>query len=180
MPFVFIAYGYYKTFNPDEKCIGGVIDVLILLVFYGLLFLFGMLALVGIFWKRQGEKLFFEPISFTLALATVFLLGYHLTFRGHTIGDEWIVAQNRDTPGSLSTQTIALRRNGNFTVTLYNADLDCSFSGKYKHSGDTIFLDNKTIGKTDESLTTVYLIRPGKLIPLFDTANKRTFHIVVE
>lgn len=177
IPFVFVTFLYYKTYDPDQRCIGGFIDTMILLVFYGFLLLTGLLAGIATLRKRQSENLNVEPITCFISFSTLLFLGYSLTLRGHTKGADWIHAESNDSNNQFSTRTLTLRENGNFTVDLNNINLECSISGSYEKNGDTLFLDSKTISKTDEKMATVYLMKSDRLIPLFDTTDKRIFNI---
>ncbi len=176
VPFVVVAFGYYNFADPDENC-QGLADLIIDVVFYIFLLLTGILAFVGTLRKRQSEKLKAEPITFSITLFTVLFLLYNSTLRGHTNGDKWIYSQSKNSNDLYSSQTLTLRKNGNFTVDLNDVDFGCSLSGSYKKTGDTIFLDKKTIDRTDSRMTTIYLIKSTEIVPLFDTMNKRTFTI---
>lgn len=156
---------------------GGFIDVIILLTFFGFLLLTGVLAANATLSKRQSKKVKFEPVSFFITLTTLLSLVYSLTLRGHTNGDEWVNAQNWNQRNSLSTQNLTLRKNGNFTLSLSEVDIGCSISGSYVKKGDTIILDKATIDKTDNKMTTPYLLHSEELVPLFDTVNKWRFTI---
>ena len=173
IPFVVVAFGYYQFYNPDEKCLG-LIDVIIILVFYGFLLLTGILALVGTLRKKQSDKQTPEPITFSISLVTFLFLIYNFTFRGHTHGDKWIYAENKNLDEQFPSQDLSLRKNGNFT---FSPNLDCSISGEYKKIGDTIIFDKETIDRTNKQMTTTYLLKSNKLTPLFDTVNKITFTI---
>ena len=173
IPFVVVTYGYYKIANPDEIC-NGPLSAIIILVIYAFLLLTGILAAIAIFRKRQSDKPTPEPIAFSISLVTLLFIIYNLTFRGHTNGDKWIYAENKNLNDRLQSQDLTLRKNGNFT---FSPNSDCSFSGDYKKIGDTVIFDKKTIDKTNQEMTTVYLLKSNKLIPLFDTANKITFTV---
>jgi hypothetical protein len=177
IPFVFVAFGYYKTYNPDEGCLGGLFDQLLIVIFISVLLLTGILAIVATSWKRQSEKSKFEPITLSISLITFLFLIYDMIFRGHSNGDKWIYAENKNLNNIPFTQNLTLRKNGNFTVGLFDPSFDCAFSGEYKRIGDTIILDKETIDKTHVKMTTIYLLQSGKLVPLFDTVNKITFTI---
>jgi hypothetical protein len=174
IPFVVIAFGYYKFDNPDKKC-NVPIYAIIILFFFGSLLLTGILAGVATFQKRRFDKQTPEPITFSISLVTVLFIIYNLTFRGHTNGDKWIYAENKRLNNIFPSQDLTLRKNGNFT---YSPDSDCSISGEYKKRGDTIFLDKKTIDRVNGEITTIYLLKSNKLVPLFDTTNKITFTII--
>jgi hypothetical protein len=174
-PFVAFAFAYYKFWNPDYSC-QGMADIAINFIFYPLLIITVILALVGAVRKRQSANLKAEPITLSIILLTILFLIYNSTLRGHTNGDKWICAESKNS-SLLSTQDLTLRKNGNFTVDLNHADFGCSISGRYKKSGDTIVLEEAAINRTDEKMTTTYLVRSNQLIPLLDTANKTTFDI---
>ena len=65
-------------------------------------------------------------------------------------------------------------QNGNFT---FSPNSDYAFPGEYKKSGDTIIFDEETIKMSANEITTVYLLKSNKHIPLFDTTNKITFTV---
>jgi len=106
----------------------------------------------------------------------LFLL-YSWTFRGHTNGDKWILAESKKDDDGLESHILILRKNGNFTVNSNYIDFGSSTSGSYKKNGDTIILDRSAVDRAAEEITTVYLIKSGELIPLFDTTNKWTFKV---
>lgn len=177
IPFIIVTFGYCKLNNPDEKCQG--LANLMLDGFFIILFLISLiLALRGIFHKRKLNKTKFEPI-FTLSITTVtfIILIFYQFLGGHTRGVKWISAENKDTTQLISKQNLTLRKNGNFTVDLVEADFGCSISGKYKKVGDTILLDEATIDRTNSKITSKYLIQKNELVPLIDTINKITFKI---
>jgi hypothetical protein len=177
IPFVIVVFGYYNIFNPDEVCIGGPIDQIIILIAFSLLIVTGILALVATLRKKHSDKPTPEPISLSISLITLLFLIYDLTFRGHTKGDEWIYAENKDIKQISFSQNLTLRKNGNFTVGLTDPYLDCSFSGKYKKVGDTIILDKEIISKTSGKLAAIYLLQSDKIVPLVDTTNKIVFTV---
>lgn len=176
-PFVIVVFGYYKFVDPDQDC-HGLVDLIINFVFYAFILLTGIFAFVGTLRIRQSERLKFEPFTFFVTLFTFLFLIYNFTLRGHTKGNKWIYAQSKDSNVLPLIQDLTLRKNENFTVNLNNIDFGCSISGSYKRSGDTIIFNKETINKTDERMTTLYLIKENELIPLFDTTNKRTFKII--
>jgi len=171
LPFVVVAFCYYKFDNPDEKC-NVPIYAIIALFFFVLLLLTGALAGVATFQKRRSDKQGPEPITSSISLVTVLFLIYSLTFRGHTAGDKWIYAENKKLNNIFPAQDLTLRKNGNFT---YSPDSDCSFSGEYKKRGDTIFFDKKSIDIVNEEIAAIYLLKSNKLVPFYDTGNKITF-----
>ena len=171
-----MTFGYCKFNNPDEKCQG--LANLMFDGFFIILFLISLiLALRGIFRKRKLNKTKFEPITLSITTVTFIILIFYPLLVGHTRGDKWISAENKDTTQLISRQNLTLRKNGNFTVDLIEADFSCSISGKYKKAGDTILLDEATIHRTNSKITSKYLLQKNDLVPLIDTINKITFKI---
>lgn len=179
IPFVVVAFCYYKIDNPDEKCFG-LVNIVIRLIFYVFLFVTGVIAIIATTRGRKFERLKFEPITLSVSLITFLVIIYHLTFRGHIYGDKWIYAETKSLSNISSYQYLTLRKNGNFTVGLFAADFGCSFSGEFRKIGDTIVFDKRIIDKTNEKITTTYWLQPDKLVPLFDTTGKITFVIKSE
>jgi len=176
IPFIIVTIGYCKFNNPDEKCQG--LANLMLNGFFILLLLTTLiLALRGIFRKRKLNKTKFEPITFSITTVTFIILILYPLLAGHTRGVKWISAENKDYTQLISRQNLTLRKNGNFTVNLIEADFSCSISGKYKKVGDTILLDEATIDRTNSKIASKYLIQKNELVPLIDTINKITFKI---
>ena len=149
------------------------------LFFYISLLVTIILSLVGTFRKTQLLKTKFEPITFSITILTLFILVIFAFLPGHTNGEKWIYAENENSTHLVSKQNFTLRKNGNFTVDLIEADFGCSISGSYLKKGDTILLDQATIDRThpDSKMSSTYLMKSNELIPLFDTINKTTFNI---
>lgn len=171
IPFVVIAFGYYKIENPDAIC-NGPISAVIMLVFWGFLLLTGILAAIATFKKKQFDKPTPEPITLTISLITLLFIIYSMAFRGHTNGDKWIEAENKNLNDWQESKWLTLRKNGNFT---FSPNADCRFSGEFKKIGDTIILDKNIIDTN--KISSVYLLKANKLVPLFDTKNKITFDV---
>lgn len=152
------------------------VSAIIFLVIYGILLLTGILAFTTAFRKRPADKSTPEPISLSVSLIALLFIIYNMTLRGHRTGDEWIHAENKNLNDIQESQDLTLRKNGTFT---FCPNRDCAFSGEYNKLGDTIIFDNETIDKVAPEMTTVYLLKSDKLIPLFDTVNKVTFKISV-
>lgn len=131
----------------------------------------------GIFRKRKLNKTKFEPVTLSITTVTFIILIFYPLLAGHTRGVKWISAENKDKTQLISRQTLTLRKNGNFTVDLVEADFSCSISGKYKKVGDTILLDEATIERTNSKIASTYLVQKSQLVPLIDTINKITFKI---
>ena len=173
LPFAIVTYGYYRIVNPDEIC-NSPLSAIIYLVIYCFLLLTGSFAVIAAFRKRQSDKPTPEPISFSISLILLLFIIYSLTLRGHRNGEKWIHAENKNLTHALESQGLTLRKNGNFT---FYPNSDCAFSGEYKKIGDTIVFDKEMIGKIIPEMTTIYLLKSSKIIPLFDTVNKITFTI---
>ncbi|MGN6437612.1 MAG: hypothetical protein ACTHMM_13815 [Agriterribacter sp.] len=173
IPFVVVTYGYYKIANPDEIC-NSPLSAIIILAIYCFLLLTGILATMATFGKRQSDRRTPEPFSLSILLITLLFISYNLTLRGHRNGEKWIYAENKNASDMLEPKGLTLRRNGNFTFYPNN---DCAFSGEYKKMGDTIVFNKEMIDKAIPEMTTIYLMKSSKLVPLFDTANKITFTI---
>ncbi|MFT3705550.1 MAG: hypothetical protein QM802_24485 [Agriterribacter sp.] len=174
IPFVVVTFGYYKLDNPDEICLGPIYAIIMIAV-YGVLLLTGFLAAVATFRRRPtDDKPTPEPITLSISLVALLFIVYDLTLRGHRNGEKWIDAECKNLSDMAESQRLSLRKNGNFT---FSPNLDCAFSGEYKKIGDTIIFDKEMIEKIIPEMTTVYLLRSDKLIPLFDTINKITFTI---
>jgi len=173
LPFVIVTAGYYKIDNPDEMC-NSPLSAIIFLAIYCILFLTGILAFTATFRKRPRDKPTPEPISLSISSIAMLLIIYNLTLRGHRKGDEWIHAKNKNLTDVQESQDLTLRKNGNFT---FCPNFDCAFSSKYERVGDTIIFDKEMIDKVAPEMTTAYLLKADKLIPLFDTVNKITFKI---
>ncbi|MFT3679929.1 MAG: hypothetical protein QM791_06630 [Ferruginibacter sp.] len=173
IPFAAVTYGYYKISNPDEIC-NSLLSSIITIAIYCFLLLTGILAAIAIFRKRPTGKPTPEPISFSIALVTVLFIMYNLALRGHRNGEKWIYAENKNLSDVSESQGLTLRKNGNFT---FYPNADCAFSGEYKKTGDTIIFDKEMIDRIMPEMTTVYLLKSNRLVPLFDTANKITFTI---
>jgi hypothetical protein len=171
-----VTIGYCKFNNPDEKC-QGLANLMFDGFFILLLLTTVILALRGIFRKRKLNKTKFEPITFSITTVTFIILIFYPLLAGHTRGVKWISAENKDNTQLTSRQNLTLRKNGNFTVDLIEADFSCSISGKYKKVGDTILLDEATIDRTNSKIASRYLIQKKELVPLIDTINKITFKI---
>lgn len=172
IPFIVVTFGYYKICNPDEIC-NSPLSALIIIAVYCILLLTGILATIATFHKRQSDKTL-EPISLSILLITSLFIIYNLTLRGHRSGDEWIHAENKNLNDESESQSLTLRKNGNYT---FYPNSDCAFSGQYKKVGDTIFFDKEMIHKKVPEMTDAYLLKSNKLIPLFETENKITFTI---
>jgi hypothetical protein len=136
-----------------------------------------VIALIGIFHKQRIQKTKFEPITLLITVLTLITLIFFPLLTGHTKGEKWIEAVNKDSTHLISKQNLTLRKNGNFTIDLIEADFGCSISGTYKKSADTILLDQASIDKTNSKITSMYLMKLNELVPLFDTINKITFKI---
>lgn len=136
-----------------------------------------ILALRGIFRKRKLNKTKFEPITLSITTVAFIILIFYPLLGGHTRGIKWISAKNKDTTQLTSRQNLTLRKNGNFTVDLIEADFSCSISGNYKKVDDTILLDQATIDRANSKIASRYLIQKNELVPLIDTVNKITFKI---
>jgi hypothetical protein len=162
IPFVLVTFVFYKLSNPDAVC-NGPLTAIIMVVVYGSLLLIGIFAAVAAFRKKQFDKPTPEPITLTISLITLLFIIYDMTFRGHTNGDIWIEAENKNLSDWQESKWLTLRKNGNFT---FSPNADCGFSGKFKKIGDTIILD-KDIIHTNE-ISSVYLLKVDKLVPLFD------------
>ncbi len=177
-PLIILTFGYCKLHNPDEQC-EGLVNKLIDLFFYIALLVTITLALVGAFRITRLLKNKFEPITFSVTILTLLILIIFSFLPGHTCGEKWIYAENINPVHLVSKQSLALRKNGNFTIGLIEADFSCSISGSYLKKGDTIFLDRATIDRThqDSKMTSIYLMKSNELTPLFDTINKTTFNI---
>jgi hypothetical protein len=171
-----VTLAYCKFNNPDEKC-QGLVDLMINGFFIILFIITIILALIGIFRRQQLQKTQFEPITISITILTFIILIFNVFSNRHNSGEKWIEAVNRDSTNVISKQILTLRKNGNFTVDLIEADFGCSISGIFKKSGDTIILSQKTIDKTNPRMTTTYLLKSNEIIPLFDTVNKITFRI---
>jgi hypothetical protein len=178
VPLIVLTFGYCKLHNPDERC-EGLANIMIDLFFYISLLVTIILSLVGTFRKTQLLKTKFEPITFLIIILTLLILVIFAFLPGHTKGEKWIYAENKNSTHTVSKQNLTLRKNGNFTVDLIEADFNCSISGSYLKKGDTILLDQVTIDRTypDSKMTSTYLMKSNELIPLFDTINKTTFNI---
>jgi hypothetical protein len=162
--------------NPDVDC-DGLVNTITNTSFYILLITTIAIALIAIFRKRQSNKFRADPISLLLVVSSLFTLIFYAKMQGHTNGEKWIAAENRNINHALSTQELLLRKNGHYTIHLYEADFGCSISGSYTKKGDTIFFEEESVVKTSPNISPVYLIQSNKLIPLFDTMNKITFTI---
>ena len=108
---------------------------------------------------------------------TIIILVIFSFLPGHTNGEKWIYAVNKDSLHSLSKQDLTLRKNGNFTVNLNEVDFACSISGSYVKNRATIILDQTAIDRTNSKMTSMYLLTSNELVPLLDTINKITFSI---
>ena len=172
-----MTLGYCKFNDPDEKC-KGLANSMFNGFFILLLLTSLILALRGVFRKRKLKKTKFEPITFSITSVTFIILIFYPLLAGHTRGVKWISAENKDKSQLTSKQNLTLRKNGNFTVDLVEADFSCSISGKYKKAGDTVLLDEATIDRTNSKITSKYLIQKNEIVPLIDTINKITFKIV--
>ena len=95
-----------------------------------------------------------------------------MAFSGHTNGDKWIEAESKNLSDWQESKWLTLRKNGNFT---FSPNSDCGFSGEYKKNGDTISLDKNIIDSS--YISSVYLLKSNKLVPLSDTTNKITFTV---
>lgn len=162
--------------NPDTDC-NGLANMMTDTIFYALLVITITLALTGIFRKRQSNKFKAEPISALLLIISLLILVFYANLEGHTNGEKWLTAGYTQTGNSLSTQKLLLRKNGDFTISLYEADFGCDISGSFTKKGDTIYLDEASVAKTNPNISSVYLMQSNKLIPLLDTINKITFTI---
>jgi len=171
IPFVFVTFGYYKIANPDAVC-NGPFSAMIMLFIYGLLFITGRLAAIAIFRKRRSAKLSPEPITLSISIIALSFIIYSMTIRGHKKGDIWIKAENKNLNDWQESKWLTLRKNGNLT---FSPNADCGFSGEFKKIGDTIIIDKNIIDTN--KISSVYLLKADKLVPLFDTANKITFEV---
>jgi hypothetical protein len=176
VPLIILTFGYCKLHNPDEQC-EGLANVMIDLFFYIFLLVTIILALVGTFRKTRLLKTKFEPITFSITILTLLILVIFSFLTGHTNGEKWIYAENKNSIHSLSKQDLTLRKNGNFTINLIEADFSCSISGSYVKNRDTIILDQTAIERTNSQMTSMYLLKSNELVPLLDTINKITFSI---
>lgn len=177
VPLIILTFGYCKLHNPDEQC-EGLANIMIDLFFYISLLVTIILSLVGTFRKTQLLKTKFEPITFSITILTLLILAIFSFLPGHTSGERWIYAVNKDSLHSLSKQDLTLRKNGNFTVNLNEVDFGCSISGSYLKNRDTIILDQTAIERTNSQMTSMYLMESNELVPLLDTINKITFSIM--
>ncbi|RNI31747.1 hypothetical protein EFY79_21085 [Hanamia caeni] len=133
-------------------------------------------ALIGIFHRQRIQKTKSELITLLITVLTFITLIFYPLLTGHTKGEKWIEAVNKDSTHSISKENLTLRKNGNFTIDLIEADFG-SISGTYNKSADTIFLEQASIDKTNSKITSKYLMKLNELVPLFDTINKIKFKI---
>lgn len=176
VPLIALTFSYCKLHNPDEQC-EGLANLIINLFFYLFVLIALILALAGTFRKTQLLKTKFEPIILTIVIFTLLTAITFFSFKGHTNGEKWIYGENKKSSGSLSSQNLTLKSNGNFTINLNEADFSCSISGSYLKKGDTILLDQAATAKTNSQITSIYLLKKNDLKPLIDTINKITFSI---
>jgi hypothetical protein len=177
LPFVLVTLVYHYFNDPDNIC-QGLADMVRNALLYVFLLVTLTLAAFANFKKRQHTNLKFEPISMTLTILTLILLGYSFFDRGHTTGETYLTAENRTVNLGSERQVLTLRKNGNFTITFNATDFSCSVSSIYKQVGDTIIFDKSIIDKTASSVTTKYLIKGKQIIPISDTTDKILFNIV--
>jgi hypothetical protein len=176
IPLITLTFGYCKSHDPDEQC-SGLADMMINILFYISFLVTIILSLVGTFRKTQLLKTKFEPITFSVTTLTLLILVIFSLLPGHTKGEKWIFAESKNSIHSVSKQNLTLRKNGNFTIDLIEADFGCSISGHYTKKSDTIILDQAAIDKSDSQMTSMYLMKSNELIPLLVTTNKITFSI---
>lgn len=173
LPIALFAIFHYRTFNPDEQAYG--------LVHFGLKGLFIFLFLIGLttsyfalFVPQHRRKIKFEILLFTIFSLSILTVIYTLTLRGHTSGKSWLVAENGN---STALKTLTLKENGNFTLSLSAADFGVDYSGEYKRRGDTLFLDQSVIEKTNEQIASVYMIQNSTLKPIANASQFISFEV---
>jgi high-affinity K+ transport system ATPase subunit B len=176
IPFIIVTIWYCRFNDPDEKC-EGLANLMIKGFFIFLLLVTIIIALIGIFHRQRLQKTKFEPISLSITILTFLILIFCTFSSGHTKGQKWIEAENKEAVKQVSKQNLTLRKNGNFTIDLIEIEFGCSISGTFKKNKDTIILDKETVDKTNRRITTTYLIKSNEIVPLYDTVNKITFRI---
>ena len=170
-----LVYHYFN--DPDNIC-QGLADMVRNALLYAFLLVALTLAAFANFKKQQHTTLKFEPISMTVTILTLILLGYNFFDHGHTTGEKYLTAENKTVNLGSERQVLTLRKNGNFTITFSATDFSCSVSSIYKQLGDTIVFDKSIIDKTASKMTTKYLIKEKQIIPISDTTDKILFNII--
>ena len=162
LPVALFAILHYWAFNPDEQAYG--------LVHFGLKGLFFFLFIVALILSyfsllvpHHRRKIKLEILLFTIFSISILTILYTLTLRGHTSGKTWLVADN-DHLTDLTTLT--LKENGNFTISLSAIDFGVDYSGEYIRRGDTLFVDQKVITKTNQQIASIYVIQDSTLNPI--------------
>ena len=176
VPFIIVAFLTLAVKNPDNNCYG-LADLMLDIIWYGLIVLTGVFAIVGCFRQHKTGNLKIEPITLLVITIAILAIVYNFTLRGHSHGEIWIFAESKKSKSSTSSYGILLRKNNNFTITNHYLDFGCSFSGQYQKHGDTIKLNQEIVDKGDERFTATYLLKENYLIPLIDTTNKFHFKI---
>ncbi len=115
LPFVIATLLYIYFNDPDDICYG-LVHLVQNVLLYAFLTLGLLLAAIAIYKKRQVPDVKFEPVSFTIIFFSMTTLCYHFTFCGHTNGDKFLTAENRDIDFFNEKKVLTLRKNGNFTI----------------------------------------------------------------
>jgi len=173
LPVALFAILHYWAFNPDEQAYG--------LLHFGLKVLFTFLFLIALaisffalLIPHHHRKIKFEILLFTIFSISIFTILYTLTLRGHTSGKRWLVADN----GHLTDlTTLTLKENGNFTISLSAADFGVDYSGEYIRRGDTLFIDQKVIAKTNQQIASIYVIQDSLLNPVLKDSQFISFKV---
>lgn len=174
LPIALFAILHYQTFNPDEQVYG--------LVHFGQKGLFIFLFLIALttscfalLMPQHPRKIKYEILLFTIFSISILTIIYTLTLRGHTSGKSCLVAENDSS--STDLKTLTLKENGNFTLSLSAVDFGVDYSGEYIRRGDTLFLDQEVIDKTDEQIASIYMIQDSTLKPIANASQFISFKV---
>lgn len=168
LPLTVVTFLYLQLRLAKNGCLG-LIEFAYTIALLILIFITVVLAFVAIFYKRKDTKILAEPFALALTLITLAAL-----FSGEYLGDIlkgtiWLKAKTHNDISEKASEELILRSNGTFTVYLNEDDFACHATGSYKNNHDTLVFDKETVAQTNDKLTTHYLIKSNKLLPVVDT-----------
>jgi hypothetical protein len=168
LPFMLAIVFFAQYFLPEEKCVS-LVSGITMISFYLSLSVTGIIALIAAFRKRVGNKIPFEPISFSILLISIAVLCCIFYWNNIFKSGNWLVATMHPAKSAEILNTLHLRKDNSYAIELSGIDISCTYTGKYSIAGDTITLEKNVYRKTDGWFTEKYLHNDNMLQPITDS-----------
>lgn len=164
LPCIVLAAVIIRLAFRTEGCIMGLVAAFQWFILIGLLFISLLVtALVQVLRILQGIHVKHRVITISICvIVTGMAIGAQFMPRDFFQSNAILVAERLD----FTRSSLTLREDGSYTAHEIHIDWGCYYSGEYRMSHDTLFLDPLIVEETDSAFSSVYLRRNEYLLPL--------------